>query len=257
MQASISRQTEAAHVNSILNHPEVLPWVSGGYKGPLDMTESLSRDGVVALYGEHGGQVYNCLMPSLWEAHSAFTPKGRGEYAIEVTRQTLHWMFTRTDACEIVTRCPEGNAPAKALAKIIGGQLQFTRKQGWVMNGKPVSADIYSLRVDDWMRTAPGLVEKGQWFHKRLEEEMAKQGITEPPHEDDETHDRYVGAACEMIFGGQPLKGVILYNRAAVMGGYHPIQIINADPLAIDIGTTIIVMRGDDFFIPDLKEKAA
>jgi hypothetical protein len=251
--SAVSRHTEAAHVNSILNHPDVYPFVRGAMEGPLDLGAALARDDIVALYGEHGGQVYQKLLPCLWEAHSAFTPAGRGPWALEATRQTLAWMFTRTDAAEIVTRCPKGNLPAKALAKLIGGTLQFTRSDGWPMDGKTVPADVFSLRVEDWMRNASGLVEKGRWFHGRLQAELERHGTKDLAHPDDENHDRFVGAAVEMLFGGQPLKAQVLYNRFAVMAGYHPIRIVNLDPVAVDIGTALIVMRGDDFFIPEPK----
>ena len=256
MQVSIELQTDAAHLNNIANHPDVYPWIRGALEGPLDFSEALATDNVVALMGEHGGQVYHHVLPCLWEAHSQFTPQGRGAWALEATRQSLAWMFTRTDAAEIYTRCPHGNPAAKGLARLIGGQLQFTNPKGWVMDGKVVPADIMSLRVEDWMRDAPGLVEKGQWFHDRLKQEFARHGVEDLAHEDDDVHDRYVGAACEMFFGGQPLKAQVLYNRWACMAGYHPIQTVSLDPLAVDIGTALLVMRDGDFFIPSPKQTA-
>jgi hypothetical protein len=256
MQVAVSRHTEAAHVNSILNHPDVYPFVKGAMEGPFDLSAELTSDNIVALYGEHGGQVYQRLLPCLWEAHSAVTPAGRGPWALEATQQSLAWMFTHTDAAEIVTRCPQGNLPAKALARLIGGSLQFTRQDGWVKDGKSISAEVYSLRVEDWMRNASNLVERGRWFHERLEAELERHGAKELAHPDDENHDRYVGAAVEMFFGGQPLKAQVLYNRFAVMAGYHPIQVVSLDPLAVDIGTALLIMREDDFYIPDLKQRA-
>jgi hypothetical protein len=227
----------------------VYPWVRGAADGPLDLSAALASDDVVALYGEHGGQVYGRLMPGLWEAHSAFVPRGRGAHAIETTRETLKWMFTRTDATEIVTRVPQGNAPARALAKIVGGTFQLTRNNGWPMGGKLVAADVFSLKLEDWMRDAPGLIEKGRWFHEKLEAELAKHGASDLAHPDDETHDRFVGAACGMFFGDQPLKAAIYYNRFAVMAGYHPIQLVSLDPVTVDIGTAMLVMREDDFTV--------
>ena len=254
MQVTIERHTDAKHLNSIVNHADVYPWVRGPIEGPLDFSEAVSSDNVIALLGEHGGQVYHRLMPALFEAHSQFTPKGRGEWALEATRLSLHWMFTRTEAAEIVTRCPHGNPAAKALAKVVGGTFEFVRPNGWVMNGKPVPADMFSLKIEDWMRSASGLVEKCRWFHDRLKAEFDRHGATEPQHADDEVHDRYVGAACEMFLGGQALKGAALYNRWAVMAGYHPVWIASLDPVTVDIGTALVVVNGDDFIVPSLKQ---
>jgi len=248
----ITRHTDAAHINAILNHPDVYPWVRGPVDGPLDMGPLMQQAGehVYVLMGVHGGQVYERLQPGLFEVHSQFLAAGRGAWAIEATRQSLEWMFTRTEAMELLTRVPHGNAPAKALAKGIGGTFEFTNPKGWVMHGKPVPADIYSLKIQDWIRTAPGLVEKGQWFHDRLEQELARHGASELAHPDDEAHDRHVGAAVGMFLGGQPHKGAVIYNRFAALGGYHPIEIVSLDPLAVDIGTAVLEMRGDDFVIP-------
>lgn len=253
MQIAISRQTDAAHLNSIANHPEVYKWVAGNANGPLDFAPVMDNPDVFVLMGEHGGQVYHRLQPGLFEAHSQCRPEGRGEWMYEATRKTLHWIFTRTECMEIMTRVPHGNTRARSLAQAIGGRQDFVNPKGWIFDGKPVAAEIFSLKVQDWMRTAPGLVERGKWFHGRLNAEFDRHGVPDLAHDDDETHDRYVGAAVEMMFGGQPLKGAVLYNRWACMSGYHPISVVSLDPLAVDIGTALLVMRGDDFFIPSLK----
>lgn len=247
MQVSISRQTSATHLNSIVNHPEVHPYVSGGFQGALDLSPLIEGGNVVALAGEHGGQVYARIGFGLYEAHSQFTPEGRGEWALAATRASLKWMFTRTDAIEILTRCP--TIASKALAKSIGGQHEFTIQQGWVLDGKIVPADIFSLTVQGWMKTAPDLPARGRWFHERLDAEFDRLGIVEPQHEDDDLHDRYVGAAVDMCFGGQPEKAMVFYNRTAALAGWHQIAVINRDPLAVDIGAAILVMRGDDFYV--------
>lgn len=257
MQIAVSRHTEATKINAILNHPEVYPYVRGPVEGPLDFTEFLKNEDVYALFGEHGGQIYIRLQPGLFECHSQFLPQGRGEYALAVTQASLHWMFTRTDAVEILTRCPSGNPAAKALAKAIGGQFQWTNPNGWVMDGKPVAAEIWSLTLQEWTRTAPGLVERGQWFHDRLESELDRHGHKELAHPDDQAHDRYVGAAVEMFFGGQPGKGAVFFNRFAALGGYHPVKVIRSSPLAVDIGTAVLVMRENDFFIPSMRSEEA
>lgn len=248
MQIAISRQTSATHLNSILNHPEVHPGVALNAE-PLDLTPHIADPNVVALYGEHGGQVYQRLQVGLWEAHSAFVPEGRGEWALAATQQTLKWIFTRTEAVEVITRVPQGNLGARALARAAGLTQDCTLAHGWVRDGKPISADVFSLTVQSWMRSAPDLPTRGKWFHARLNAEFDRLGISEPPHEDDETHDRYVGAACEMVFGGQPEKACVFYNRMAALARWHPISIVNIDPLAIDIGSAIIMIRGDDIVV--------
>jgi hypothetical protein len=246
----ISRSFDAARFNEIVNHPAIYPWVRGHHKGPLDLTSAINDQRNVLLLGEHGGILFTELQPTIWECHTQVLPEGRGKWAVDMTEACLHWMFTRTLAMEIMTKVPKGNYAARALAKAIGGHHEFTARQGWIMDDKPVPADIFVLRIHDWMLRAPGLPERGQWFHERLEREFARLGAEDLAHEDDAEHDRFVGAACDMILGKQVRKGVLLYNRWAMMAGYQPATIMSMNPVAIDIGTALVVVRNNgDFYV--------
>lgn len=248
MLASIERQTDARQLNAIVNHPAVLPWVGmGAGQERLDLSEAIQSPDVVCLLGVYGGVTFHRLQPGLWEAHTHMLLEGRGQWALACVQACLHYLFTRSEAVEIMTRCPKGNLAATALAKAIHGVFEFTNPAGWIKDGKPISADIYRLTIQDWIRTAPGLVERGQWFHERLDAEMARLNMEAPRHPDDSEHDRQVGLACEMAMAGLPLKGAVFYNRYAVMGGYLPMVVMATDPVEIDIGTAHLRMVGEDF----------
>lgn len=253
MLSRLELQPDARKINLIVNHPDIHPWVKGMAEGEIDATPVFERGGAICLLAEHGGILFDAIQPGLYEAHTQVLPEGRGAWAVRAASACLHWLFTRTDAIEVVTRCPHGNLAAKGLARAIHGRLQFTNPNGWVMDGKSVPADIYSLTAQDWMRTAPGLVERGQWFHEKLAAEFKRHGVEEQSHPEDLTHDRYVGAACEMILGGQPGKAAVFYNRYARMGGYAPIEIESLEPLAFNIGNALVVVRGDEFWVPQLR----
>lgn len=247
----IERQTDARFLNRILNDPSVYPFVHGNLKGPMDASVIVADPANVLLTGELGALLFVQHQPGFYEVHSQCLPEGRGAWMLSFVRACLHWMFTCTDAVDIQTRCPQGNVPALALAKRIHGRFLFTRADGWIMDGVPISADIYGLNIQDWAASAPGLVERGHWFHERLEAEYARHGVADPaPHPDDETHDRYAGMACEMILGGQGHKAAVFYNRWAVMAGYAPITIIKATPptVTVDIQDAIIIVRPDGTF---------
>lgn len=251
MLGTLKRSTDAKRLNEIVNHPKVHPWVSVNGE-PLDLSATLESADIYALLGSMGGVTFHRLQPGLFDAHTHILPDGRGQWGLAMVEAALHWLFTRTEAVEVMTRCPKGNLAAKALARAIGGTCEFINPHGWVKDNQPIPADIYALRIQDWMRRAPGLVERGRWFHDRLKAELAMHGRTEPPHPEDGTHDRYVGAACEMIFGGAAPKGILFYNRWAVMAGYVPIAIAAVNPLTIDIGSALLVMRDDDFWVPSV-----
>lgn len=236
------------HVERILNHPSVYPWIALGDGEPIDAARLLDNPNVTVLMGEHGGQFYHRRAPGLFEGHSAFIhPEGRGRYAFNVTQATMAWIFAHTEAMEIVTRVPKGNIAAAALARMLGMHHDCTLPLGWMSKRRPIPAGLWSLSIQSWMSRAPKLIERGQWFHDRLEAEFERIGLHGDAHQDDETHDRYVGAAAELIFGGQPDKAVFLYNRVAMLAGWQPLAVAERSPLTIDIGLCQIVVGNDDF----------
>jgi hypothetical protein len=245
----IERITDAARLNAVVNDPSVYPWVRGTAEGPLDLGGIIADPRHVALMGAHGGCLFVHHQPGIFECHTQVLESGRGPWTLDMVRSALHWMFTRTDAVEIWTRCPKGNLGARALARAIGGQLEFMTPRGWVMDGAIIPASIFSLRIQDWMRDAAGLVDVGKWFHRCLDREFARAGRADDVHGDDEIHDRYVGAAVEMIRGGQPYKGAVFYNRFADMAGYERVKILGTDPVVVDIRNAVLEVHGQNFFL--------
>lgn len=247
----IGREHHAQRLNRIVNHPSVFRWVKGYSIEPLDCSDVVADPNNVLLMGEHGGVLFVMKQPGLFEAHTNVLPAGRGEWAVAMVRAALHWMFTRTDALEIMTKVPAGNLRAKALAVAIGGVREFTAHNGWVMDRDPVDCEVYGLTLQSWLRTAPGLVERGQWFHDRLEAEFAKHNKVDVAHAEDADHDRAVGLCCEMLVHGQVGKAIVFYARTASMAGYGPIAVESLSPLTIDIGTAMLIIREDgDFWAP-------
>lgn len=251
--ARIERHTSAHALNRIINDPSIYPSVKGYAEGRLDLSAAVGNPNNVLLMGEHGGVLFTMHQPGLYEAHTQILPEGRGRWGLLMVRACLHWMFSQTDAIEIITRAPRGNLAALALARAVGGVEEFTVKAGWVIDNDPVPTAILSLSAQGWMRTAPGLVERGEWFHRRLEEEYARLGKVEQQHADDAAHDRFVGAACEMFLGGQPFKAAIFYNRFAVMAGYAQCALLSVDPLLIDIRDSVLAVKAGNFEVAECR----
>ena len=240
----VKRDYDAKRLNHVANHPDVYRWVKGSFNGYLDLTPIVQDQRNILLMGEYGGVMFVNHQPGFYEAHTQMLPEGRGEWALWTVRAALHWMFTHTEAVEIMTKVPKGNLGARALVRSIHGKFEFRRENGWVLDGQSVPADIYSLTIQDWMRTAEGLTERGEWFHNKLEKELS-QGLGIP----DPIYLRYVGATVETMLANQPQKATVLYSRWAAMSGYTPIRILTENPLVIDIGGTLIAVRNDDFWV--------
>lgn len=250
---------DIARANAILNHESVLPFVSAGHEPPLDLAPIIGKPQNAVLLGDHGYMMFTPAhgQDSIYEAHTSVLPEGRGPWALLFVRACLHWIFTTTPIVEVYTRCPHlENLPStRRMSEAVGASLMFEIANGYPYNGELIPADIYGLTIFEWAQSAPGLVERGGWFHKKLEAEYRKLGRKEPNHDDDEAHDRYVGAAAEMIFGGQAGKGVVFYNRFAAMAGYEPIRVVNINPLMLDIRDAYLIVRGMDFWVHSLKDR--
>lgn len=148
----IERQSSAALVNQIINHPSIYPWVCGPIEGPLDLTKLIESGNYIALFGEYGGFLFWKLKDGIYDAHSAVLPRGRGRWALDTAHQALAWMFGKEHAFEIMMSVPKGNLAVRALVRSLKAAPVGTIENGWWIDGKPVAADIFSLMKADWER---------------------------------------------------------------------------------------------------------
>jgi hypothetical protein len=152
-----------------------------------------------------------------------------------------------TDCMVLQTKAAAFNRAVIVFAPLLGWRFEFERKAVWPTDDGMADMSFFSLRYEEWVRTAPGLVEAGRAFHARLDDEFERHKAAIDNHPDDESHDRYVGACIEMIYGGQPEKAVVLYNRYARFAGYAPVAMLARSPLMIDIGTALLMIENDNF----------
>jgi hypothetical protein len=242
-QVSIERTFSAKRLNEILNHPDVRPWVADPAEGAIDITSAVRNQNNVLLLGAFGGCLCFKLAPGLYEVHSQFLPEGRGPWALAFVKAGAHWMFTNTDALEIVTRVPYGHQAARTLTVAAGMQLEFTRPDGCMFEGKLTPVDIYTMSLQHWLQKASSLIERGRRVHEEMYAQAKELGVKDKPHADDPDHNRVVGAAFEMAMGGQLMKAIGAYNRWATLSRHAPISLISATPPTIkfDIGLMKIV----------------
>jgi len=244
---SVCREFSAERLNTIVNHPEVRPWVAAAGQGYLDLTPVVANPDNYLLMGDGGGFVFVQQEPGIYEVHSQFLPEHRGENVITAARDAERWMFTRTDCVEIRSKVPEGNVGAAAFARKMRYELQFQRSNAWIADKGALSVKYYARTLNQWVNQADELKASGEWFHHKLEDAKIAAGSTMPIHDDDEAHDLYVGATVEMIQSGQIAKALAFYTRWAPFAGYGPIVLIATNPTVIDIGDAILAVRDDDF----------
>src|SRR5215469_10096412 len=184
----LERHWSAHRLNEILNDPIIRPWIADAAEGVVDLTASVENRKNVLLMGEHGGCMFFQQQPGIYEVHTQVLPGGRGAWTAAMTKAAVHWMFTETPAFEIVTRVPRGHIAAKAAAQRRGMVFEFTRDDHCRFRGTNVPVDIYSLTIQDWIRTADECEARGRWFHARLAQEARRIGIEAQPHAEDRNH---------------------------------------------------------------------
>lgn len=242
---NIRRDFAAGPINAVLNNPEVRPWVADMGEGIIDLTKAVENRNNVLLMGEHGGCMFYRIMEGMYEVHTMVLPDGRGEWVKDFLLAVRHYMWTRTDAVEVTTRVPNGHDAAKKAAEYVGMTYEFTRPDCCKFKGQSVPVDIYSTRIQDWTPHAPFLVDKGEWLHDQMMKEAVRVGIKERPHDNDENHNRYVGAALEMMYGGQFNKAVAFYNRWAVSSRHATIQLMSVVPPTVKFDVGLLKFDGN------------
>lgn len=243
----LERHFTAEHINEIVNHPSIYPFIRGNHTGPFDLGNVTSNPDNVCLVGEYGCVLFIKHQPGIYEFHTNVLPQARGELMMMGSQFAFNWMFTQTDAFELLTKCPHGNIPAKAGARATGCSLRFTTRPIWPAETKMVPVDVYSMIIQEWVKSANHLVAIGNSFHKSLDIEYNRLGINLSVHEEDDVHDRYVGATIEMMRFGQIGKAVNFYNRWASLSNYKKIGVISVDPLIIDIDECKLKIKKDSF----------
>lgn len=230
----IRRTFDPEFLNSVVNHPEVRPFMAPGTE-PLDLTPVVSNPANFALVTEGGGFVLQCHEPGIYEVHSQFLPEHRGSHAVKAMRAGFDYMFTRTDCTRVVTQVPDNNDAAKGFARLARFRPMFRREQGLLG-----PTEYMGLGIEEWAQDNHSLEADGEWFHERLE--AVKAG---PIHAHDPAHERAVGAAVRMIRAGNSAKGVAFYNRWSRLAGYAPITLISTQPPVIDV-VDAVVSLGDN-----------
>ena len=233
----IWRTFDPIPINEIMNHPDVRPWLSDE-PGYVDMAWKMARQDIVTvLMGDHGAFTAYKLLPGVYEFHTQILPEGRGKWAREFAEAGLLWMFTKTDAYELLTRVPENHRGALFAARAMGLRQDFVDHNQFQYQGEMVSSLIHSIRIQDWAAAAPAIEAAGQMLHEKIDEIGTNSGVIgtiwPETHEDCPAHNRYLGAAYHCALGGQLGKGVLLYNRWLLASHVNPhlqAKVISCEP---------------------------
>lgn len=233
----ITRTFDAARFNEIVNDPTVRPFVADESDGPLDLSERISDRRNICLLGEHGAFLCFKYYDGCYEVHTQVLPIGRGSWAAAFAEAGAQFMFTKTDAIELVTRVPEKHLGAMRLACSMGFRTAMTTPPECKWQGELMPCRILSLTLQEWAaRPLLPLTNRGHLFHDWLHEKLPNG----EPHANDDEHNKVVGTCLEMIEGDQVVKAVVWYNRHAYAFRHEPIALLSMDPIRIKFDAGIL-----------------
>lgn len=249
---AIRRSFEAAEINVIVNDPSVLPDVTNPGIDNLDLTDLVANPRNVLMMAEGGGIFFIAdpeVGSGIYEVHTSFLPPFRGAHAINASLAAYRWMFTHTECMTLQTKVPAFNRKAALAARHVGFEPAFERKSVWPTDKGDVDLKFYSMPYETWLRKdAPAMIAAGHAFHTQFEAERERLGVTAPRnHPDEDCHDLRAGVCAEMVYSGQPEKGVALYNRWARFAGYEQIALVARSPLVVDIGDGVLMIQDRTF----------
>lgn len=243
----VERHFDAHKINAVLNDPDVRPDIAELPDGLVDVSAGVADTNNVLLMGEHGGCFLIKLMPGVYEVHTQALLSGRGQWIAEFVRAGSDWMFTHTDAYEIITRIPQFHVAARHLARAAGMTKEFTRPKECVWRGERQDADIYSFRIQDWARAAKNFENRGEQFHDFLHHEADRLGVTETAHENDPNHNQYVGICLAMVECGHHAKAVNFYNRWALASRHPIIKLLSENPVTVRFDIGNLIFEGGEY----------
>lgn len=224
MTARLATPADDALLASIVLHPDVHATNGGGAFDPAHYTAHPKNFAVVV---DGGCFLADALERASYGIHTNFLPSDRGRHAVEQSADALRLAFTATDAETLYT-------------KVIGQRSTalFAHLMGFKDTFQSGGAQFMRMDIDDWVLRDPEVSNVGEAFHEALGELAT--------HDHDPVHDRFVGAAVQMLRAIQYEKAERIYGRWARHTGYQPFTFISAEPARIDIGTCVLALQPAD-----------
>lgn len=230
---------DANFLNRVLNDPKVRPFIPGFGDEEIDLSNRMGEGNFLPLVGEHGCFLCFRIFQGLYEVHTAVLPQGRGDWTRRFADAGKRFMFTGTDAVEIMTRVPEGHEAAERLTHDVGFVHRFATPRETEFCGEMVSCAVSSITIQDWAADEQiHYAKKGAVFHEWLNRQIAG-----TPHEPDPDHNAVVGVCLDMVAAGQIEKAIFWYSRWAVPARHPPITLVGLNPPQIRFDAGVLTMR--------------
>ena len=141
----ITRSYDSRALNAVLNHPEVLPWVSIPGVDHLDLSSVVRDERNVLLKATDGFFLCTYEDPGIFEVHTQFYPWAKTKQSLQDAKEGVRYMSKR--AYELITRVPANNVAADWFARASGFKHWFTNNSVWPTKQGLVDLKFYRLQL--------------------------------------------------------------------------------------------------------------
>ncbi len=229
------RTFDSDRFNEIANHSDVRSHLGG--EGVLDFTELCGNVQNYCFLTDNldGGYLLQYIGDGTYIVHTIALKSARGTPMATLMAEGFKFMFTATDCMEIQTFVPDGNRAAERWTEFAKFKKTFRRENYFLLNGNIVGVQFYNMTYADWVYNSEECKKSGEEFHKFIESKLEHDN-----HPEDEIHDKFVGAAILCCEANNSGKGILQYNKWAMLAGYQPSKIISLTPLVINIGSAVL-----------------
>lgn len=135
-------------LQSIMQDDRVSRWIRRDGDPDVRLADVWSE--LLGLEFETGGFLFHDLGDGVAEVHTLFLPKSTD--VPRCAEQALAFVFGWTSVIRVITKVPEINRAARALATGAGFRHDYTLPGAWLSRGKRCDVAVLSLDLDLWAR---------------------------------------------------------------------------------------------------------
>lgn len=127
-------------LNDIINHPDVLPFVTVEDIDYVDMSFFFESPENVCLLDEGGGFICVYIGNDIYEVHSHFLPEYRGLHAIRMAKESIAYMKS-IGAKKLIGYTPVENRAARRFNRLVGMKVAGLTVKQFAPDGPAVDVE--------------------------------------------------------------------------------------------------------------------
>lgn len=195
-----------------------------------ELLDALGKDNAFVLIWKNlGGFIITRAYGTTYTVHTMFSPKAPSSEVLAACEAGFAHMFLDEDCTELRTSASHKNKPAMHLCFKTNWRPLYTTPS---MVDENTRDTLFVKTIEEWIIESSWLGLIGEDFHNSIT----------ATHTDCSVHDRFVGAAIEMVQAFNTAKAVRTYNKWAACSNY---ELALLKDNIITIGNLVITLSED------------